>query len=319
MRTSIVLAIATVTAGQTIYEGRPDDMRLTWFESPNCVAYNGSDGGLELHNTGVVGGRSVCMRVPGVTDTSSYKVDCSIGADGAVLPRGSISFFSQVGCPDVSLVRAPTLFEDEACLANPILYGSASLQAQCLNPLLPPSNPLAGRATVAWSGAVCGVAADTAPRTLVDLRSGLCQTVPAAIPGGYRIDCAADGSFAVFSIFETNTCASLVNSRVLERDTCAPNDGVLFGSFSVTVRCSQDGLAGAPAAVRDQPPPSPLPVAPVGLGAPIPPTPSPTSSLPPGVTPSPSTPATNGVSLNAASTYATTAVLCALIILFAAA
>jgi hypothetical protein len=312
---SLLLAFSSVSgvSGQTIFEGRADDTRLTWFASASCVAYNGSDGGPELHNTGVVGGRTVCMRVPGETSTSSYKMSCLTDASGGILPRGTLSFFRATDCASETQLYSPIEFDDEACVANPPEFGSSSFQAQCLNPLLPPVLPFAGRATVAWSGGGCATDPALSPRTLVDLRMGLCQTVPAAIPGGYKIICSPDGSFSALQIFTDNTCSSMVTSRVLDRDTCAPNDGELFGSYSVTVRCSTLGLQGSEPAIR-APPATPNPL---GLGVAASESPSvaaSASALASGASPSPSTLAVSGGERTAAS-FAGAAVLAAIFLL----
>jgi len=148
-------------------------------------------------------------------------------------------------------------------MSNPPEFGASSVEAQCQNPPLPPVQPLTGRATIMLaSDASCD---GNTPRTLIDVRQGLCQAVPSSAPGGYRVTCAADGSFAAFDVFSDAACTTQVNHRILARDACSTNDPV-FGASHIAVRCSTAGTAGVPAAVNDPAAsPSPSGAPPPGL------------------------------------------------------
>jgi hypothetical protein len=249
MRALIMIAASLAEASATSFTStRADDAGLRWYGTPTCSA--ASD------YTAVVTARDVCQLVPGSTypayGAASYTITCNATRPAAA---GWILFFSDTACTrPVSLAGVSRPFADTACMLNPPEFGSSSLSAQCLSPL-PPAQPLAGRATVMLSSnSLCD---GNAPRSLIDLRQGLCQAVPSSAPGGYRVTCAADGSFAAFDIYTDATCTEQLNHRILARDTCSLNDPV-FGSSHIAIRCSTAGTAGVPVALND-PAASPTP------------------------------------------------------------
>lgn len=227
---ALLLLSANANAANPDFGGRAGDTRLTWFEDASCGAIPAP------HYTGIVGPRSTCMLVPGTTyanyGSASYSVDC----DGAN-PMGEIRFFSDRSCTYVLSAQVNRAFVDEECYANPPEFGASSLQAQCLNPLLPPQDPLAGRASVLWSsGPDCSE--DATSRVIVDVKQASCQSVPSSVPGGYKISCSDDGSIAALDIFTDNTCTSEVSHRVLDSNVCIANTDPNAGAAWVAIRCS---------------------------------------------------------------------------------
>ena len=229
---SILLSVVllSVRASNPDFSGRAGDTRLTWFEETGCGAT------ASPHYTGVVGPRSTCMLVPGTTyanyGSASYSVTCNDAeASGVIL------FYSDRACANVLSAQVNRAFTDETCYSNPPEFGASSLQAQCQNPLLPPADPLAGRASVLWaSGPDCSEAATS--RVLVDVRQASCQTVPSSVPGGYKVSCSADGTIANLGIFTDATCVSQVSHRVLDSNTCSANTDPNGGAAWVAIRCS---------------------------------------------------------------------------------
>ncbi len=278
---ALALVIAAAAAAATFTATRSDDVRLQWFELGGC---SGAD------YTGLVIGVGLCQLIPGAAypayGAASFRVICNGNTTG---DTGALQFFSDSTCvTPVSTSGVSRPFSSNTCYGNPPEFGALSLLAECSNPVLPPAEPLAGRATVLYSSTNSCDA--SSPRTLVDVNQGFCQTVPSSTPGGYRVTCAADGSFAALDVYENNLCTAQVSHRILSRDVCASNAGTLYGAPFIAVRCSALGTAGAPPAVNDpNASPSPSRAPQPGLGAPIPSSSASTSSAPtylPNTTPS---------------------------------
>ena len=125
---------------------------------------------------------------------ASYVVRCS-GA-GA----GSISFCDSADCSACAVTRAVGGAGAEACLANDAaLFGSAAFSIKCpslaaVERVEGVSPVRAGGFVVQWSAdAACG--GETSHRTLVVGAQGVCERVPAGVPGtGYSVTCDAAGS-----------------------------------------------------------------------------------------------------------------------------
>ncbi len=211
----------------------PSDFRVTWFWEPGCTIAPTFPGPGDF--TGVVAAVGFCQAVPRSTD-SGYVVQCATDASGARLPRGTFSV-----CQDFPLCRncsSVTPFVDEACVgaggekAAQAAFGSASAQFQCLNPLLPSALPPPGRALISWYELeACG----GNDRSLVDVRLGACNRVPLGADGGYKVECAADGSVGLYSVCDS-TCGKCSVATPFATDQCMANPPQ-FGSASVAIRC----------------------------------------------------------------------------------
>ena len=157
-------------------------------QEPNCTIAPSFPGPGDF--TGVVGEIGFCQAVPKSVD-SGYKVMCDTSEAGERLPRGTFSV-----CQDYPLCascNAVTRFTDDSCIEQVNVkqsqdaFGSASLQLQCTNPLLPSALPPPGRALIAWFElSECG----ELDRTLVDVRLDVCNRVPRGVDGGCGIPSA---------------------------------------------------------------------------------------------------------------------------------
>jgi hypothetical protein len=167
-----------------------------------------------------------------------------------------------------------TRFVDDACVDQVSVkqsqdaFGSASAQFQCTRPLLPSALPPPGRALIAWfEQPECG----ELDRTLVDVRLDVCNRVPRGQDGGYKVQCAADGSIGLYSVCSDATCSNCSVQTPFASDQCLANPPQ-FGSASLSIRCPgavpSTELGRAPAFVGAGAPASAPSAAPPGVATP---------------------------------------------------
>lgn len=193
------------------------------------VSYFGGGGCAGPYISSVIAPDGLCHRVPGITPIPAYSFTCMSPSTPS-----SFRFFDDITCASAPLTSSRS-FDERVCLTNPAEFGSLSLAFICSAPLNYPTNTASGRVVVAWSGSP--TCAGEEPRTLVDLQQGVCETVPSAAPGGYKVTCSEDGQLATFTVFSDNTCAEAVSTRTVPRDFCLDNDAALYGSAAISIRC----------------------------------------------------------------------------------
>lgn len=85
-------------------------------------------------------------------------------------------------------------------------------------------------------------------RTIVQLETDLCQTVPQSTTGGYRVTCNADKTGGTFTVCNRNTCDTCGVEVPFTNNQCLPNP-IQYGSRSVSIDCTAANPAPpAPAA-----------------------------------------------------------------------
>lgn len=202
------------------------------------VTYYGGDGCAGPYVSSVIAPDGLCHRVPGVTPIPAYSFSCKSPST----PSSTFRFFNDISCVSAPLTASRS-FDERVCLSNPSEFGSLSLAFICSAPLDYPTNTAIGRVVVAWSGSP--TCAGEEPRTLVDLQQGVCETVPSASPGGYKVTCSDDGQLATFTVFSDNTCAEAVSTRTVPRDSCLDNDATHYGSAAIAIRCGSNATSVA--------------------------------------------------------------------------
>lgn len=119
-----------------------------------------------------------------------------------------------------------------------LLAGAASAQVA----VDPDGCDAAGRQQVAvinwFSQSNCALDAPPAyPRTVVSAPLEVCHTVPSRAHGGYKVQCAADGTSGVVTFATTNRCEVVEAAVPFANYACVDNLPARFGSVSMSVDC----------------------------------------------------------------------------------